>query len=523
MKYKPLVFLLLFSTLCVTANAQKTIHYYLDSVAQLNSLELTYSEDLVNLQKTIYPEMDSLSLDDYISKLALSCHLDIQRKDNYLIVTNPNAQTIKISGTLIDLSSGEPQPFAHISQRNWGTGSITNSEGEFELNIPSLLVGLKLDFSSLGYADTSIIIPRTDSLNLIVHIRPKPFNLNEVLVLPNGNTAEDLVRLASKRIKRNFHRKTAQMEAFYRRTGFRDSTFVQLIEAALLIEDKGIDMPTSTTKIQIEEVRKSQSYLIQRSAKYKWAFDKMEKMIHGGHRNMFYRAYNNPVRAYKSEWWYQPLTDYENFNYEFEGAMWLDTIKVYKVLFEYNALYPNGKRASINKSTFHGGHIYIDANDYGIHKMDYLFRLTPKHKNAKFTIKEGIFDQSEISYQKIEGKYYLKYISEFAPSNAKNFIFENPDADQNEKVIKHRQWAETLLVITNVVTERQERQRISNKSKLDLHENSYETNYPYNPDFWENYSMIKQKPLPGKAIEDLEWEKSLELQFLENSTSHVEN
>ena len=58
---------------------------------------------------------------------------------------------------------------------------------------------------------------------------------------------------------------------------------------------------------------------------------------------------------------------------------------------------------------------------------------------------------------------------------------------------------------------------------LDQHENSYETNYPYNPEFWDNYSMIKQKPLPGKAIEDLEWEKSLELQFLENSTSHVEN
>lgn len=523
MKIKQLTICVLICAFVFTSNAQKTTHFYLDSIARLNNLQLTYSEDLVNLQKTIYPASDSMAFDDYIEMLAFEYHLDIQQKGQYLIVTNPRAQTIKISGTLFDLVSGEPQPFAHISQQDWGTGSITNSEGEFELNIPSLLAGFKLDFSILGYADTSIIIPKADSLNLIISIRPKPYNLNEVLVLPNGNSAEDLVRIASKRIKRNFHRKKAQMEAFYRRTGFRDSTFVQLIEAALLVEDKGINMPTSTTKIKVIEVRKSQNYLVPMSAKYKWAYEKMEKMIHGGHRNMFYMAYNNPVRAYNNEWWYKPLTDYETFRYEFEGALWLDTIKVYKILFEYDALYPNGKRASENKQTFHGGYIYIDANDYGIHKMEYIFRLIPKHKNAKYTIKDGIFDQSEISYQKIEGKYYLKYISDIAPTNAKNFIFENPDADDKDKVIKHRQWAETLLVITNVITERQERQRISNKSMLDHHENSYETNYPYNPIFWENYNMIKQKPLPGKAIEDLEWEKTLELQFIENSTSYVKD
>ena len=322
-----------------------------------------------------------------------------------------------MSGTLIDLDSGEPQPLAHIFQKDWGTGSVTNSEGEFELHIPALLAGLKLNFSSLGYADTSIVIPKTDSLNLIISLRPKPFNLGEVLVLPNGNTAEDLVRQAAKNIKRTFHRKTAQMEAFYRQTGFRDSTFVQLIEAALLVEDKGIDMPTSTTKIQVREVRKSQNYLVPESAKYIWAHERIEKMLHGGHRNMFYRAYNNPVRAYKNEWWYKPLTDYEKFKYEFEGAMWLDTVKVYKVQFEYDYSILGEKKVPENKTSFHGGYIYIDANDYGIHKMDYIFRIMPSNKNAKLGIRDGIFDQSEISYQKIEGKYYLKYINDLAPSN----------------------------------------------------------------------------------------------------------
>ncbi|MCU4156048.1 carboxypeptidase-like regulatory domain-containing protein [Carboxylicivirga sp. A043] len=517
--------LLTYLFICIfNTEAQKTTHFYLDSVAQANQLELCFSEDMVNLQRTIYPPKDSLPLDDYLKRLAYESHLDIQLKGSNLIVTNPNEQTILVSGRLRDLNSNEPLPFAHILQRDWGTGSITNAEGGFELHVPSVLSGLPLEFSCMGYSDTTIIIPQGDSLNLNIALRPKPYNLNEVLVLPNGNTAEDLVRMACKRIKRNYHRKTAQMDAFYRRTGFRDSTFVQLIEAALLVEDKGIDMPSSTTKIKIREIRKSQNYLVPMDAKYKWAFERTEKYLFGGHRNMFYRAIGNPVRTYKADWWFRPLVDYNTFKYEFEGAMWLDSTKVYKVKYEYDALYPNGKRASEVGDDFFGGYIYINASDYGILKMNRVEEYYGDDKQKQvFRIGNKTLWDNEYSFQQINGKYYLKYIKDLDWSRAKSFIYENPDADDKDKKVKSRQWAEQLLVITNVVTERQQRERIRQKELLDRHENSYETNYPYNPEFWENYSMIKQKPLPGKAIEDLEWEKSLEIQFEENSTANVED
>jgi len=517
--------LLLLTYLLISASiskAQKTAHFYLDSIAQLNQLELCFSEDMVNLQQTIYPTTDSLSLEEYIKQVAYESHLDIQFKGNNLIITNPNEQTILISGKLLDLISKESLPFAHILQRDWGTGSITNVEGGFELHVPSVLSGLPLEFSCMGYADTTIVVPHQDSLKLQITLRPKPYNLNEVLVLPNGNTAEDLVRMATKRIKRNYHRKTAQMEAFYRRTGFRDSTFVQLIEAALLIEDKGIDMPPSTTKIKLKEVRKSQNYIIQNDAKRKWASKRMEKLIHGGHRNTFYRAYNNPVRTYKNDWWYKPLTDHEDFKYEFEGAMWLDSNKVYKVEFERDYLYPDGRRSSGNKNFYSGGYIYIDANDYGIHKMEYIDKMKRKRESYKDDYLKAIERHSIISFQKINQKYYLKYQKGNVYQEGKSLIFENPEAEEKDRVVKSRQWAEQLFVITNVVTERQQRERIRQRDLLDRHENSFETNYPYNPEFWDNYSMIKQKPLPGKAIEDLEWEKSLEIQFEENSTVNNE-
>ncbi|WP_430814712.1 carboxypeptidase-like regulatory domain-containing protein [Carboxylicivirga sp. RSCT41] len=514
-KFLLLTFLLTCASLI---KAQKTAHFYLDSIAHLNQLELCYSEDMVNLQQTIYPSGDSLSLEDYIRHVAYESHLHIQLKGDNLIITNPNEQTILISGKLMDLSSKESLPFAHILQRDWGTGSITNAEGGFELHVPAVLSGLPLEFSCMGYADTTIIVPHQDSLNLRIALRPKPYNLNEVLVLPNGNTAEDLVRMATKRIKRNYHRKTAQMDAFYRRTGFRDSMFVQLMEAALLIEDKGIDMPSSTTKIKLLEARQSKNYLVQMDAKRKWAHKRMEELIHGGHRNTFYRAYNNPVRTYRDDWWYKPLTDYEDFKYEFHGAMWLDSNKVYKIEFERDKLYIDGRRSSENKNYYRGGYIYIDATDHGIHKMQYINRAKEGNKSQYARV---LRRNTIISFQKIDNKYYLKYTKAIVYPEAKLYVYENPHANEEDRKIKSYQWAEQLLVITNIVRERQQRERIRQRDLLDKHENSFETNYPYNPDFWLNYNMIKQKPLPGKAIEDLEWEKSLELQFQDNSTVNI--
>ena len=516
-------FFLLF--VLVSVSAQKTALFYLDSVAHYNQLKLCYSEDLVDLNQTIELEMDSCSLDDFLKDISFKIELKIKVKGSNLIVSKPKSETVKVTGRLLDVNTGQPLLFAHILQRDWGTGSITNSVGEFELNIPSLLVGLKLEFSSMGYADTSIVIPKSDTTGLIIYLRPKPYSINEVLVLPNGNTAQDLVKVASKKIKRTYHRKTAQLEAFYRRTGYRDSVFQNLTEAALLIEDRGIDMPPSTTKIKLQEIRKSTDYQIPMDKKYQWAFKKTEKWMFGGHRNMFYKVYGNFVRSYKQEWWFRPLTDFHKFKYEFEGAMWLDTNKVYKIKYEYDVLYPNGKRASELGNDFFGGFIYIDSKDYGIHKMT---RTQQYFEGSRLydegVMKDGIHWNSEYSYQRINGKYYLKYKSNIDyGGNAKLAIYENPDAPDKEKKVKSRQWADEMLVITNVITERKQRGRIRIKELLDKHENSYETNYPYNPEFWETYNMVKQKPLPDKAIKELEWEKSLETQFQENSTAHVED
>ncbi|MCU4174068.1 carboxypeptidase-like regulatory domain-containing protein [Carboxylicivirga sp. N1Y90] len=519
MKYLILLVVLLTSTLYAQTT---TVEETLNQVASKYKLELCFSKDRVDLSDSIIPPVDSLELSNYLKELSRLAQLDIQQSDKSLIVTSITNNTLLMSGKMVDAKSGETLPFAHILQKDWGTGTITNEIGQFEVNVPQVLSGLELQFSCMGYADTTLIIPQTDTLGLIVKLRPKPYNLNEVLVLPNGNTAKELVRQATKKIKRNYHRKTCQMEAFYRQTGMRDTTFVNLIEAALLIEDKGIDATMESTKIKVEQMRRSTNYLIPRDKKWELASKYWEKIF--GHRNIYYKCYNrNSVRNYKSEWWYRPLVDLEKFDYEFEGALWLDTMKVYKVKYTYTyipEMMGGGKRKTGPNKSWDGGYIYINSNDLAIVKLDYIWQL--KGKMAKYW-KDGILSQSTRSYQKIDGKYYLKYIKGRTYPNAKSWVTKNPDNHDEEQEVESQQWAEEVLVVTNIITEKKQQERIRFREKLARDEKTLEKKYPYDPHFWANYNMVKLKPLPGTAIIDLEWDKSLELQFEENGEDNVES
>nr|WP_321406775.1 carboxypeptidase-like regulatory domain-containing protein [uncultured Carboxylicivirga sp.] len=367
MKYILIIFLTISCSITAQKQSLKTV---LDSLSHKNHFEICYSNDLVNLDQKVTLPSDSMTLDDLLKELTLQSKINIEKHDSTLVITPLEKKNILISGKLIDSENGEEVPFAHILQKDWGTGTITNDIGRFEINIPEILTGKELRFSSMGYADTTILIPASDSINLTIRIRSKPYSLKEVMVLPNCNSAEDLVRLAVKNIKRNYHRKTIQMDAFYRQIALRDDDYVNLIEAALLIEDKGINSENNTTKIKIEEMRKSTNYLIQHDAKHKLAFKVLDKMF--GHRNIFYKCYGqNTVRHYRADWWYRPLMDYDHFEYEYEGAVWMDTLKVYKVKYTYvhvPEIMGGGKRKSIH--SWDGGYIYINSNDMAIVQID---------------------------------------------------------------------------------------------------------------------------------------------------------
>nr|WP_319267464.1 carboxypeptidase-like regulatory domain-containing protein [uncultured Draconibacterium sp.] len=512
----------LFSFFSLGQTTRKTTYLdLLKTLAEKQHLKLSYSNDLLALSDST-DFIFSTNPDSCLTELQNQTSLKISKTETHLVVASKAPAYIHLQGKVVDAKSGELLPYANILIEKAGTGTISNTNGEFDFKIQGRYTGSEVKFSFMGYGIQKLKIPFADNDELLIKLTPKPYTLADVFVLPNGNEALDIVKRAVKNIKRNYDRNTHQMKAFYRNTNYRDTTATQLIEAALLIEDKGIMHPTSTTKIELEEIRKSTNYQIPMKIKHKAALKIMEKYF-GGHRNTFYRTYSNYVRIYRDEWWYQPLTDYETFKYEFAGFEWLDSIKVYKIKFIYDRLQPDGKRASENKYSDNGGFIYINSEDWAILKIEKWWKIFSGHPNQNMAIKGDYVSKDEMGYQKINGKYYLKYTSGHASPNGEYFVYENPDAPNKEKLIKQRQYAETTLLITKVITNKKEMDKIRYREKLAKNENSYETNYPYNPSFWKNYNILKENPLEEKFVNEMEWEKSLDIQFEENSSNNVQD
>jgi len=510
------LFILFFAFTSFVQGQKYTVLSALNSLSKSLKLELSYSSDLVDLDQTIDIHLNNQPDSCFIQIEKLS-GLQISQQDGYLVVVPSPSKIIRMQGVVMDSETKELLPYASMQIKNTSAGTTTNSEGKFDFKVMAKYIGYEIELSYLGYSSVILKIPRNSAENVKVMLEPKPYMLSDVYVLPMKMQAIDMVKKAVKNIKRNYDRTTAQYDAFYRNTSFRDSLVCQLIEAALLIEDKGINTPNTTTEIKLQQIRKSNNYLIPNNKLMMLAFEK----AFGGHRNMFYRAYGGMVRNYQDDWWYQPLTQYDRFKYEFEGTEWLGDVKVYKVKYIYDAIGPDGKRWTEHEGWDTGGYLYINANDWAILRIEGFAKISPQMRKRGY---KGIYwNKGETEFQKIGEKYYLKYRHFTDLGDGVPLTVENPEASNDQQKIKEIQSADVILLVTNVITERRDFDKIKYREVLVRDENSYQKKYPYDPVFWKNYNILNEKPLRSKYISDLEAEKKLEQQFEENSSNHAEN
>ncbi len=98
----------------------------------------------------------------------------------FLIISNGNAQII--IGKIIDSLSQKPLAYVNISLLKTTTGTVTNEEGYFELDIPKKQeIGL-LRIGAIGYEEKLIKLSDFTNNPEIIRLNPKPFQLEEVVL-----------------------------------------------------------------------------------------------------------------------------------------------------------------------------------------------------------------------------------------------------------------------------------------------------------------------------------------------------
>ena len=119
----------------------------------------------------------------------------------------PAAAQSRLSGKVLDATTGQPVPYASISVLNATAGTTSNAEGEFELK---MLLPSRLVVSELGHQRDTVAVATAQALQ--IRLQPTSVLLPEVQV---GSYLGDLIAQAYRQMRRTNAQKMYG-QAFYR-------------------------------------------------------------------------------------------------------------------------------------------------------------------------------------------------------------------------------------------------------------------------------------------------------------------
>ncbi|MCH2023798.1 MAG: DUF5686 and carboxypeptidase regulatory-like domain-containing protein [Saprospiraceae bacterium] len=128
----------------------------------------------------------------------------------FMIVTMCYAQTITITGQVIDDDTEEAMPFCNVFVSGSNTGVLTDIDGNYTIQFDAS-IGDTLVTNSLGYDDVLKVINK-DSTELVINFRMISTSMElgvEVVVMAGENPANNIIRQINKYKKQNDIEKVA--------------------------------------------------------------------------------------------------------------------------------------------------------------------------------------------------------------------------------------------------------------------------------------------------------------------------
>jgi len=411
-------------------------------------------------------------------------------------IENFSQNFITFSGTIKNRNDSSFIELATISIKNTFIGTVSNAEGRFILHLSEKYKDSTLVISSLGFKSFSQKISKLGTKTNFA-LEPQDYEIDEILVFPIKETANELVELAIKNFGKNYPKRKHYIDAFYREIAYKQSSIdktekpkaERLIEAALGIHDYGVNAPNTIDRIRINEMRKSTDYM-----EYSFASKNLNKFF--GEKNALYEIFNSFSINNSSEFrkYLMSLT------YRIEGTQMYENTLVVVIAFEDMS----------QKINYYYGYLYINTENYAIVKIERYRSVHEKYrKHFAFLNKNGTdyLEKMIRTYKEFDGKYYVNYIESFGGIGTRATTY-NKDFDYR---------GDCQLMVNNIYTKKDDYDRIRRKEIANKQTELANIEFKYNPKFWESYNTILLNKLQTKVKEELEREEKLENQFKKTS------
>lgn len=197
-------------------------------------------------------KLDFSVLDEQII-LTKSLSGELKKKEPEIVQDKPKIITFR--GRIIDREEKDVLPYSSISVVNSNIGTISNTDGDFELKIPESMNRDTILFSCLGYRPYHQPIAEITDRNYIIYLQPISVQLKEIKVTVI-NPQEILTKILSK-ISLNYSREPEIMTSFYREVLKQDNRYIDVAEALMEIRKASYDNVFAQDKVKFIKGRKN--------------------------------------------------------------------------------------------------------------------------------------------------------------------------------------------------------------------------------------------------------------------------
>lgn len=404
-----------------------TAEKFLDEISLKGGFTFTYSSK-IPLNKSVHLSSTKLTVKEYLFEIFKNDPVRYYAKNNkillvpYHLSANKNLQ--KITGRVIEKGTDEPLEFSNVFLLDKKIGTITNSEGDFCLNIKTYSDSDTLCVSTMGYNVLKIPVNSLDSTFVTFKLVPQTHELKEVRIKPID--PHDLIKEAIKRIPRNYDEKPVLMTAFFREATKKDEEYISLSEALVKIykEDYGNERKD---QIKFEKGRNGNNVV---SLTY------LDFIVQGG----LYNNFNLDVIKYGVN--FLDESNFDSYNYKFDKISRYRGLPVYIVQFEQKDIaFP-----------YYSGRIFIDKESYAIAKVDFgISSKGIRYADDIYIIKnpdrykvKPLFADYQVNYSKNGNKWSLNS----ARSEIKIYVKSRKDKKKKKDYVSSLFTSVSEFVIT---------------------------------------------------------------------------
>lgn len=294
-------------------------------------------------------------------------------------------------GKVIEKNSNKQLVFATVALEETNISTISNTEGEFLLKVPSAIKEGIVSFSFLGHTTKKISLGELNTDNNKIELEISVTQLEEVNVnVPKD--AEALVREVLNKKGENYFNNQTLMTAFYRETIKKRRRNVSLSEAVVNIY-KSSYASSKKDAVQLFKARKSTDYS---------KLDTVALKLQGGPFNTLYvDIIKYPEYIFADE-------TIDEYIFSFDRSTFINDRQIYIIDFK--------QLPSIREPLYYGK-LYIDVENKTLKSAVYQLNITNRELASRLFVRKKPANVDvwpteiayRVDYRNKNGKWYYGY------------------------------------------------------------------------------------------------------------------